>query len=143
MKRMHLVLGLGVCGAMTLAPMAHAADTRASAEIHHSSRDCRHAGSSQRETGRRPQRSSGPQFDLRRRSRRRPGLFAELRARGVRRYRGALGFSYLSFGASATAGDVTSSASATYLAFPLTASYLGVRSGNHGLELGGGATLMT
>lgn len=47
------------------------------------------------------------------------------------------GFSYLS--ASASAGG--SSASSTLLTFPITASYVGVRSGKHALELGGGATL--
>ena len=51
------------------------------------------------------------------------------------------GFSYTSFGASASAGGQTMSASATFLTFPITASYIGVRSGKHALELGGGATL--
>jgi hypothetical protein len=53
------------------------------------------------------------------------------------------GFSYMSFGASATSGGQTSSASATFMTFPITASYLGVRSGKHALELGGGTTLMS
>jgi hypothetical protein len=53
------------------------------------------------------------------------------------------GFSYMSFGASATSGGQTSSASATFMTFPITASYLGVRSGKHALELGGGATMMS
>src|SRR5689334_9759870 len=53
------------------------------------------------------------------------------------------GFSYMSFGASATVNGQTSSASATFMTFPITASYLGVRSGKHALELGGGATLMS
>lgn len=53
------------------------------------------------------------------------------------------GFSYMSFGASATVGDQTTSASATFMTFPITASYVGVRSGKHALELGGGATLMS
>jgi len=53
------------------------------------------------------------------------------------------GFSYMSFGASATANGQTTSASATFMTFPITASYLGVRSGKHALELGGGATLIS
>src|SRR5689334_9560297 len=53
------------------------------------------------------------------------------------------GFSYMSFGASATVGNETSSASATFMTFPITASYLGIRSGKHALELGGGATLIS
>jgi len=53
------------------------------------------------------------------------------------------GFSYMSFGASATSGGQTASASATFMTFPITASYLGVRSGKHALELGGGTTLMS
>ena len=52
-----------------------------------------------------------------------------------------VGFSYLSVGASASAGGSTASSSSTLLTFPITASYLGVRSGKHALELGGGATL--
>jgi len=51
------------------------------------------------------------------------------------------GFSYLSMGASASVNGQTSSASATWLSFPITASYIGIRSGKHALELGGGATL--
>lgn len=54
------------------------------------------------------------------------------------------GFSYMSFGASATSSNgQTASASATFMTFPITASYLGVRSGKHALELGGGATIMS
>jgi len=53
------------------------------------------------------------------------------------------GFSYMSFGASVSSGGQTSSASATFMTFPITASYLGVRSGKHALELGGGATLIS
>jgi hypothetical protein len=53
------------------------------------------------------------------------------------------GFSYMSFGASVTSGGQTSSASATFMTFPITASYLGVRSGKHALELGGGATMIS
>jgi hypothetical protein len=49
------------------------------------------------------------------------------------------GFGYLSVGASAG----TSSSSATYLMFPITASYTGIRTrGGSGLELGGGSTLI-
>jgi hypothetical protein len=53
------------------------------------------------------------------------------------------GFSYLSFGATATSGGQTVGASATFMTFPITASYVGVRSGKHALELGGGTTLMS
>ncbi|SRR5579883_1150008 len=53
-----------------------------------------------------------------------------------------VGFSYTSFGASATAPDgTTSSASASFITIPITASYIGVRSRKHALELGGGATI--
>jgi len=47
-----------------------------------------------------------------------------------------VGVSYVSFSASAG----SSSASATILAVPVIFSYLGLRGGNHMLELGGGAT---
>ena len=50
------------------------------------------------------------------------------------------GFSYVSVTASASAGGTTSTASSTFLSFPVTASYLGIRGGKHALELGGGAT---
>jgi hypothetical protein len=54
------------------------------------------------------------------------------------------GFSYMSFGASTTMSNgETIGASATFMTFPITASYLGVRSGKHALELGGGTTLMS
>jgi hypothetical protein len=54
-----------------------------------------------------------------------------------------VGFSYLSVGASATAGGASASSSTTYLMFPITASYTGIRSRNGaGLELGGGTTLL-
>jgi hypothetical protein len=49
-----------------------------------------------------------------------------------------IGLSYLSIGAQAG----SSSSSATYLFIPITASYVGVRSGKSSLELGGGATLL-
>jgi hypothetical protein len=52
-----------------------------------------------------------------------------------------LGFSYLSMSASASSGGASSSASASFLSFPITASYIGIRSGKHSLELGGGFTL--
>jgi hypothetical protein len=47
-----------------------------------------------------------------------------------------VGFSYTSFSASAG----SASASASFMAIPVIASYLGLREGNHILELGGGAT---
>jgi hypothetical protein len=53
------------------------------------------------------------------------------------------GFSYMSIGGSVTSGNGTSSAGVTLMTFPITASYLGVRSGKHALELGGGATLIS
>jgi len=49
-----------------------------------------------------------------------------------------VGFSYMSFGASSG----SSSASASFLSFPITASYLGVGSAKHILELGGGADIV-
>jgi hypothetical protein len=49
-----------------------------------------------------------------------------------------LGVSYMSMSASAG----TASASSSLLTIPLTASYIGIRSGKHSLELGGGATLI-
>jgi len=52
------------------------------------------------------------------------------------------GISYLSMGASATSGGQTSTASASMLSIPITASYIGVRKGKHALELGGGATII-
>lgn len=52
------------------------------------------------------------------------------------------GLSYMSFSSSASAGGATASSSSTWLAFPLTASYLGISSGSHALELGGGATVI-
>jgi hypothetical protein len=48
------------------------------------------------------------------------------------------GFSYLSFTATASSG----SASATMWTVPVLANYLGLSSGNHTLELGGGATIV-
>jgi len=53
-----------------------------------------------------------------------------------------IGFSYLSFGASATSGGETTSAEFSYWAVPLTVSYLGIGSDSNMLELGGGPVLM-
>src|SRR5581483_11615358 len=52
------------------------------------------------------------------------------------------GFAYFSASASAGDGTTTSSASSTYVFVPVTASYLGIRSGKHVLELGAGATML-
>jgi hypothetical protein len=52
-----------------------------------------------------------------------------------------VGFSYWSVSASASGGGSTSSASGSFIAIPITASYLGISSGNHALELGGGITI--
>jgi hypothetical protein len=51
-----------------------------------------------------------------------------------------IGVSYQSFSASASSGGSTSSASAAFVTVPVIASYLGIRSGNHILELGAGGT---
>jgi hypothetical protein len=49
----------------------------------------------------------------------------------------------MSIGASAGAGSSSSSANATYMFFPITASYTGIRTRHGaGLELGGGTTLI-
>ncbi len=54
-----------------------------------------------------------------------------------------VGFSYLSFGASASAGGASSSASTTFIQIPITASYTGIRTRRGvGLELGGGTSLL-
>lgn len=55
-----------------------------------------------------------------------------------------IGISYLSMGASATDGSGTTTASAefSYLAIPITASYLGIGSENNMLEVGGGPVIM-
>lgn len=53
-----------------------------------------------------------------------------------------VGFSYMSYGATATSGTSTASSSTAYLTFPITASYIGVRGGKHSLEMGGGMTLV-
>ena len=51
------------------------------------------------------------------------------------------GFAYWSMSASASSGGTTASSSASYMMFPITVSYLGVRSRNKMLELGGGMTI--
>ncbi len=51
-----------------------------------------------------------------------------------------IGLSYQSFSASASSGGSTSSASASFVTVPVIASYRGLRSGNHILELGAGGT---
>jgi hypothetical protein len=53
-----------------------------------------------------------------------------------------VGFSYLSVGASANAGGSSSSSSATFIWIPVTASYVGIRSGRSALELGAGLTVL-
>jgi hypothetical protein len=55
-----------------------------------------------------------------------------------------IGFSYLSFGASASSSDGSASAEASfaYWAVPLTVSYLGIGSYSNMLELGGGPVIM-
>jgi hypothetical protein len=53
-----------------------------------------------------------------------------------------LGFGYWSVGASQTSpSGQTSTASASVITIPITASYVGIRGGKHSLELGGGATI--
>jgi hypothetical protein len=52
-----------------------------------------------------------------------------------------VGFSYLSFGSSATTPSGTTSASASFLSIPITASYIGIRGRKSSLELGGGMSL--
>jgi hypothetical protein len=52
-----------------------------------------------------------------------------------------LGFCFFASGGSASGGGASVSSSYKYLAIPITASYLGIRSGKHGLELGGGVTI--
>jgi hypothetical protein len=55
-----------------------------------------------------------------------------------------IGFSYLSFGASAESSDGSASAEASfgYWAIPLTVSYLGIGSYSNMLEVGGGPVIM-
>jgi hypothetical protein len=52
------------------------------------------------------------------------------------------GFGYWGSSASVTVNGQTTSAGASFLTIPITVSYLGVRSGKHSLELGGGATVI-
>jgi hypothetical protein len=52
-----------------------------------------------------------------------------------------VGFSYLSFGASATTSAGTTSSSASFITVPITASYIGLRGRKSSLELGGGMSL--
>jgi len=52
-----------------------------------------------------------------------------------------LGFSYIGLGSSVSSGGQTASSSASLLNFPITASYLGLRSGKHTFEVGGGVTI--
>lgn len=58
-------------------------------------------------------------------------------------FSGRVGFGYASVGVSATNGTGTSggSASASFLAVPITVSYLGIGSKKHMFEVGGGATI--
>ncbi|HMY16108.1 MAG TPA: hypothetical protein PKA58_07245 [Polyangium sp.] len=51
------------------------------------------------------------------------------------------GLSYMAFGASVSSGGSTASAGYSMFNIPVTAEYLGVRKGKHGLEAGGGVTL--
>jgi hypothetical protein len=52
-----------------------------------------------------------------------------------------VGFSYLSFGASATTPSGSTSSSASFVTVPITASYIGIRGRKSSLELGGGMSL--
>lgn len=52
------------------------------------------------------------------------------------------GFSYLSVSASAATSSGTAEASATYMTFPITVSYFGLRGRKSSLEVGGGMTLI-
>jgi hypothetical protein len=53
-----------------------------------------------------------------------------------------VGFSYLSIGASAGGDGTSSNANVTYIWIPVTASYVGLRSGRSALELGAGVTAL-
>jgi len=59
-------------------------------------------------------------------------------------FSGRVGFGYVSLSASETSADGTSgsTASATFLAVPLTVSYLGIGSQTNMFEVGGGATIL-
>jgi hypothetical protein len=52
-----------------------------------------------------------------------------------------VGFGYFGVSATASGGGQTSSASGSFIAIPVTASYVGVSSGAHALEMGGGVTI--
>jgi hypothetical protein len=54
-----------------------------------------------------------------------------------------VGFSYIPLTGTASSGGSSASGSVTIMNFPVTASYLGLRSGNHALEMGGGGVLVT
>ncbi len=54
-----------------------------------------------------------------------------------------VGWSYLSFSASASSGTTTLSEKSNIMSIPFTASYLGISSGKHALELGGGMTFVS
>jgi hypothetical protein len=53
-----------------------------------------------------------------------------------------IGMSYMSFSATAVTNSTMDKASVAFLTFPITASYLGISSGSHIFELGGGTTLI-
>jgi hypothetical protein len=59
-------------------------------------------------------------------------------------FSGRVGFGYVSIGATATASNGTTgaSASAAFMAIPLTVSYLGIGSKTHMFEVGAGATIL-
>jgi hypothetical protein len=52
-----------------------------------------------------------------------------------------IGLDYLSFTSSVGAGPETTKSTTTFFGVPITASYVGIRSGKSSLELGGGVTL--
>lgn len=54
-----------------------------------------------------------------------------------------VGFSYMSFSASATGSAGETNTSVSFITFPIIASYLGISSGKHVLELGGGTTIIS
>ena len=52
-----------------------------------------------------------------------------------------VGFSYLSVTATSSNGTTTASSGGSFIAIPITASYVGISSGSHALELGAGVTI--
>jgi hypothetical protein len=52
-----------------------------------------------------------------------------------------VGFGYLSVSGGASDGSSTTTATVSMLTIPVTASFVGLRSGSHALELGGGAVI--